>query len=341
MIAPKEQPGINIQKQVAAWALRLFFAALLLTNLDLLLWLDGSTREPLEWLITIIGTIALSTLTLDLAVRYRIRDTYDSMALIAIFALLYGLLITPHIAYEDFPFTLVTRVLGAQALTALVAFGIFLVLLRGNDNRTRRLIIPAAIWLGFYRGVWLRWVPEFSDLFEPVSLETMLLSIPPYLFVCLALFAVVLKFTQNRQAEDLKLAPIEGLALLLVPLIIFIVRVAQGQIPPVAAIASGVIIFVCIGVLYFRHNKKNVMLMSAHIPPQPLSPLWIIIMIVVFIGASVFSYSLPLVGNADVNQLRLMEIGFSAVGVLWMPFVGTVVAFRGIDRQMRQRQLNI
>jgi hypothetical protein len=34
-----------------------------------------------------------------------------------------------------------------------------------------------------------------------------------------------------------------------------------------------------------------------------------------------------------------MEIGFGAVGALWLPLVAIVVAMRGLDRQMRTNTL--
>ncbi|MGB1286695.1 MAG: hypothetical protein ACPG7F_09205 [Aggregatilineales bacterium] len=332
---------IDLQKQGAAWVLRLFFALLLLAGSDLLLWFDLAVRSPGEWVLTGIGTLALAALALDLSVRYRIRDIYDAMAVTTIYALLYGLLIVPELSYTNFPVTLVTRVLGAQALTALISFGVFAVLLHGTIPRYRRLIIPAALWLGFYRGVWLRWGAELRDYFAPVSLEMMLLSIIPYVIVSLLCFLLVQRTSRTQTASMLKFSLIEGLLLILVLLIIFMIRVAQGDIPSVAVVATLIIISVCIGILYFRHEPENRMVMNAYVPPTPLSWGWIGLMLVVFIGMSVIAYNLPLFGTGEIHQFWLMELGFSVVGFAWMPLIGTVVAFRGVDRQMRQGDWNI
>jgi hypothetical protein len=61
--------------------------------------------------------------------------------------------------------------------------------------------------------------------------------------------------------------------------------------------------------------------------------------VALFVMTVVFSYQLPLVGTRAFNQLWLMEMGFGAVGTLWLPLIAAVLAVRAIDYLVRTNQL--
>jgi hypothetical protein len=130
--------------------LRLLMAALLLFGSEILLWIDPPARAFTDWLLLVVGYVALGALVLDLAARYRIRSVYDAMLVIAIYALCAGLLLNPQTALADFPRTFMTRVLGAHGLLGLEMFGLFLALTNGTGRRTRRLLPGSSLWVGFY-----------------------------------------------------------------------------------------------------------------------------------------------------------------------------------------------
>jgi uncharacterized membrane protein len=326
---------------MVVWLLRLSLAALLLFGSDVLLWADIQTRPISEWLLHSVGYLILATLLLDVCVRYRIRDIYDGMAAVAIYALIAGLLITPQVSLADFPRTLVSRTLGGHNLGGAVGFGIFLVLTAGHLPRYRRVLIAGMAWTGFYWGTWMRWTPEFSPLFtQIVDLPTMLF----YAVVPVALGLLFFLLAQQPKAPltpaDFQLSTVGGLFLLLALTLIFMIRVVQSTLNVAALGLTLALIGVCIGILWFRRNEKAPLLMSAHIPPTPLHPIWVLLSGIVFVGMTILGYALPLVGTPDYNQLFLMELGYVGVGFLWLPIVAGVIAMRGIDYQMRTRQLD-
>lgn len=333
-----DSPTGESSGQIAAWLIRLLLSVLMLFASSVLLWTDILSRSPLEWAIYIVGTLILTTLILDMAVRYRVRDIYDVMALIAIYGILYGLLITPAIALSDFPRTLITRVLGGHALVSLEMFGLFLALTAGENKRFRRLLLPVAGWLGFYLGVWVRWNPPLNGLFEPVSLETVILVTLPFVVLSLLLFIPVRPMAKTLSPDDLLLPPVMWAVLALPLIALFLLRVSQSLLDGTMVVVSLLITGVCWMIIWFRRSPQARMLLDRHLPAVPLSFPWIGAAIVVFGLSLVIAYHLPLVGTDQFNQLWLMEAGFAAVGFLWLPLVGTVVAFRGIDRQMRQGQ---
>ena len=49
---------------------------------------------------------------------------------------------------------------------------------------------------------------------------------------------------------------------------------------------------------------------------------------------------MPLAGTPDYNQLWLMEIGYGVVGFSWLPVLAAVIAVRGVDRQIRTREID-
>jgi hypothetical protein len=73
-----------------------------------------------------------------------------------------------------------------------------------------------------------------------------------------------------------------------------------------------------------------------HIPPSPLSWRWIALTVLIFAGATVLAYNLPLLDIAGYNQLSLMEFGFAAVGLVWLPSIAIVVGLRAYDRETRR-----
>lgn len=327
--------------RLVVWLLRLALAALLLFGSDVLLWAEIQIRPPEEWVLHGIGYLILATLLLDIGVRYRIRDVYDSMAALAIYALIAGLLITPQVSMADFPRTLVTRTLGGHNLGGAVGFGIFLVLTAGHLPRYRQTLIAGLAWTGFYWGTWMRWTPEFSLLFtQAVSLPTMFLYAAVPITMGLLLFFIAWQTRQAVTPADFQLSTIGGLFLLLALTIIFLIRVVQNMLNVAALGLTLVLILVCIGILWFRRSEKAPMLMTAHVPPTPLHPVWLLLSGAAFVLMTILGYALPLVGTPEYNQLFLMELGYAAVGFLWLPVLAGVIAMRGIDYQMRTRQLD-
>jgi hypothetical protein len=331
-----------VRKQVFLWALRLMLAALFLFGGEILVWTELQIPSPGEWLLRITGYIALATLVLDLAVRYRIRDLYDGMALICIYAVLAGVLITPEISFSSFPRTMVTRVLGGHNLVSAIAFGIFLTLTAGTVRRYQVLLVATMAWVGFYRGTWMRWTPEFNALaVQAVSPYVLFVLAADVIVLALALYGMAVITGEEREPLDLRLPFIPFMLLVAVLLVLFLIRALTMPFSGAMLIVSAVLPALCLAILWFRRSEKSTMLLENHIPPKVISPLWIGLAALVFVLAMLFAYVLPLAGTPEYNQLWLMEIGYGVVGFSWLPVLAGVIAIRGVDRQIRTREIEI
>lgn len=331
-----------LRKHIALWALRLMLATLFLFGGEVLVWAELQILTPAEIVLRVIAYVALATLVLDLATRYRIRDVYDGMALMGIYGVLAGLLITPEISFSDFPRTLVTRVLGGHNLTGAIAFGMFLAFTAGPGRRYRWLFIALMAWLGFYRGIWLRWTPEFNTAaLQSLSLTTLFAIVGMVILTARLLLFIALRSDKNITPPDFHLPFTPFLLLIVTLLFLFGIRLLQVNLTGTMLLVAGILLFICLAILWFRRADKGAMLLDNHIPPAPLSLLWIALAVLLFCITAIFSYALPLAGTPEYNQLWLMEIGYGAVGFLWLPVLAGVIAIRGVDRQMRTHQADI
>ena len=172
----------------------------------------------LEWLVRIVGYVLLATLTLDIAERYRIRDGYDAMVLIAGTALLHGLLINPLISWQIFPDSLLTRIIGADALVQIILWGVFLAWMRGDKRKYSVYHLVGGVWLGIFWGFWMRWTPELRGTFSAISLSQMAM-IAGVIFTVIIVFYyfVTVQFAKAVKAPDLLLSQLEwGIVLVVV-----------------------------------------------------------------------------------------------------------------------------
>ncbi|MDQ7028163.1 MAG: hypothetical protein Q9P01_11960 [Anaerolineae bacterium] len=327
------------KRTLAAWTLRLLLAILLFFGSEVLLWTHFLQYTWLDWLLRIVGYSVLSIFVLDLAVRFRIRDIYDAMVVFAMYGVLASLLITPTISYEGFPRSFLTRVMGGHTLLGFEVWGLFLVLIAGKNRRYRLLLLGASAWVGFYWGIWMRWIPEFGTLFEAVSLQTMFTSVAAFLAVVMIIYVIMTQFNSDLESRDLQLQNPQWWLLFIVMLAFFLYQFYIVDISIVPVVITALVLLVCWSIIWYRRENQDDTLLDSYLPIKRLSFLWIILAIAVFVVATLFSYHLPLVGTREINQLWLMELGFAAVGALWLPIVASVLAMRGLDHQMRTNQL--
>jgi len=321
------------------WAWRVLLACCLAWGLEVLLWTDVLARPLGEWLLRALGYLLVATVLLELALRYRLRDLTDHMALMAIGGLLLSLLVAPQLAFADFPRTLVTRSLGAFTFLGFEMWALFLLLLGDATPRYRRAFVVVALLLGFFWGTWMRWTPEFGLLAQ---------AVPPAVFVGLALLGLGLLLAFSRllagrsatfRQESLRLSGLGGLWLLLPLIGLFLVRVAQGYLQTIPTLASLALMLVAWSVLWFRRSSSGVPTLARLSPPHP-PPLGLLLLgALLFVGSVALAYSLPLVGAANLNQLWIMELGFMLAGFAWFPVLAGRAALEGVDQQMRKREL--
>ncbi len=320
------------------WRSRLLLACLLFGSAEILPWASLEHTTLPDLMLRGLGFGLLAILLLDLAIRYRVRDLFDGMALVSAIGLLAGLLITPNVTFADFPRTLATRALGGQTLTAAIGFGLFLVLIHATP--TYRLRALAGItWTGFYWGTWMHWTPIYGSLFQqPVSLSTMFAVMCLWMGSVLLLYGALLRSEEPIIPNEFRLGTIPFLLLFAALLSLLGVQAARGLLDPTALFITFVVLFVCWVILWFRRSPQHTSLLESHTPIQPPPLRWFGLAALLFVVMTLIADRLPLIGTVDYNQLWLMEIGYAAVGFLWLPGLAAVVAVRGIDRVMHARQ---
>ncbi len=325
-------------QRVAAWAARLLLAALLFFGCEVLFWTNIQSYTVVDWLVRIVGYTALAVLALDVMARYRIRDMYDAMTVLAGFGLLAAVFVAPGSSLQNFPAGLASWGLGGYALLGIEMFGLWLVLTAGYRALYRFRLIAVAAWVGFYWGIWMRWQPELRGFFPAVDLVTMFAIVGVFVLLNLILYAIFLRSSKTIRPHDLKLSLTEWLFLLLPFALLFLYHALQGHYPIGALAFVAAMLVICWSILWYRREDEGKILLDDHLPPTPLNPLWMVLAIAVFAGATIVAYVLPLVGFGEYNQLWLMELGFFALGILWLPLVAVIIAMRGIDFIMRSGQ---
>lgn len=333
-----QQPTFRFN--LTAWLLRLLLAALLAFSGEILLW--TLPTDALDGLVIALGYLALGALVIDLAARYRIRDLFDVMALLGFYGLCAGLLLHPQYVLEDFPRTLISRVMGGFTALGTYVFGLWLALIGGGVVRYRRLLIGFAVWLGFYWGVWLRWTPILTGIFAPVEIGTALLIAGAAFGLVLGIYAlVVLRIRRDPEVKtlrDLVLSPVEFGGVVIALLFVLIIQAVRG-IDTTLLLPFAVLMTLCWAVLYMRHALRSYALLDAHLPPTPLPWPWIAGMIGAFVAASLVGWVLPYAAYFGYNQLSAMEFLFFAVGLAWLPVIAMVLAVRAFDRLVKTNKL--
>lgn len=317
------------------WLLRLLLGTMLFWGSEIVLWQNPLHYSPIEWLIRVVGYLLLATLILDIAQRYRIRDGYDAMVVLAASALLHSILINPGEGWADFLGSLLTRVIGAHALTQTILWGIFLALLRGDVRRYRIYPILGMGWLGLFWGFWMRWIPELRGSFEAIPLETMLLYALIFL-IPIVLYWLSRVFAKNVSAADLLLSPLEWAIAAILMIAVFIYQAAIAAIGTEAVVATFIIMVVLWLILWFRRDAKQDSMLEKFLPLQPQGLLYLPLALLSFMAVAYVAYGLPRIQASVVDQLWLMEIGFFGVGLFWLPIVASVIAVRAFDRMMRE-----
>ncbi len=329
---------MTINRSYAIWTVRLLLAALFLIGSEIILWTAPVEHSALEWIIRAIGYLLIATLTLDVAQRYRIRDGFDAMILLAATALIHALLINPVIAWAIVPDTLLTRIIGGDALAMLIMWGIFLAWMRGDVRKYWWQQAIGTAWLGIFWGFWMRWTPELNGTFEAIPLNQMFM-ITGIGFAVIALFylLVTAQISKHIEADDVMLTPLEwGIALLLM-IVLFLAQAIQGNFGAGAFLVTVLVMALCWLILWLRRDADEASILEKHLPLKMQNPIWILLMMASFTTAVYVTYNLPLITDVlYINQLWLMEIGLFAVGILWLPIVATVIATRAIDRYMRE-----
>lgn len=319
---------------------RLLLAALLLIGSELLLWTNPLERPFADWLLLIPAYVLTAALLLDVAARFRIRDFYDVMLIAGIYGVFASLLINPAVVQAEPPVSLIARGLGAHTLLGLEMIGLFLILTGGI--RPRHLLLPLfmAIVVGLAWGTWLRWSPVYTTMSgAPVALETGIIVLIAALLVAELLFIVLVRSGGGLTVDDLLLGR-RGRALVIAALIaLFALRVIQLPLDVFALILFGLVLALCLVILWFRRLSTKPGLLVAHFPPRRPSIVGLFLILALFLGAAVFAFGLPSLPLADQNQFLIVTVGFLLYGLGWLPFVCAALGINAYARQVRTRPM--
>ncbi|MEO1288103.1 MAG: hypothetical protein AAFV93_10050, partial [Chloroflexota bacterium] len=329
---------MTINTSINLWAVRLLLGALFCFGSEIILWTDPVNHTLLDWLVRIVGFMVLATLTLDIAQRYRLQDGFDAMVVLAGTAMVYNLLINPEIGWKLVPDSVLTRIIGGDALVQLILWAVFLAWMNGRGRHYGWYQAVAGLWLGVYWGFWMRWIPELRGTFEAVPL-LQLYVIAGISFAVIVLFYlfVVRQISKEVTADDFVLSPLEWAIASMVLILLFLVQAVQGTISGAALFITVTILALCWLILWLRRDPHETTILDKHFPLRLQNPLWILLLVLTFTGAMTVTYHLPRwEGMGEVDQLWLMEIGTIAVGILWLPIVASVIATRAMDRYMRE-----
>lgn len=324
----------------APWLVRLLLAAALMIGAEVLFWNDPITRAASEWLLLVPGYVALAALSLDVLVRYRVRDFWGVMTLAGVCGLVIGSVLNPATGLADVPRTLVTRVTGAYTLLSLEMIVLFLALTGARQRGLRWSVLLGSAAVGLAWGTWTRYAPGETDIaFALIPLETMLAWGAGSAALLLGLYALTLRFAAALPAERLRLDVRMWAVVLPTLAVLVLLRLIEGTATPTSLILIAILMGLCWGILWYRRSTKKAILLEAHFPIQPLPLLWIVLAAAILFWTAVFSYSLPVIGTAEFNQLSIVVYGFTLYGLAWLPTVSLILGARAYIRQIQSARL--
>lgn len=309
---------------------RLLFAALLLFGSDILLWTNPPAYSPLEWLLRIIGHVALGAALLDVALRFRVRHLFGLLALAGMYGLCASLLLHPAQALADLPASLFARVLGAQTFAALLVLLLFLRLTNRGGRLT--LVIGAAL-AGVGWGVWARWSPSVilgGQVGETPLIALLVAAVSSAVIIAALLLLVRAGVTVRRLARletGLVAAVVVGLLGL---------RLVQGLLDGLALTVGLVLLVYCGFILGYLRSKRAVPLfvLEGNRPDVRL----FLLLALVFAAAGIGGYHLPR-GEAESDPVALIGLLFTTFGLVWLPTVSLVLGGRALLRQVGAEKL--
>lgn len=324
----------------SVWALPILLALLLMFGSEILVWTNPVGRSLVDWVLLLPGYGVLGVVLVDLTVRYRVRDLFGALILTGIYALAAALVINPASTLNDFPRTLVTRVMGAHALIAAEMIGVLLALTRPAAD-TRRWLLVGCVIVGLAWGIWVRSWPQDQG-FGVVSLAMMLgFGVGALGLIAVYLYGIVPRMSQDAPngLTDLCLTRRGWLMVSVVLVLLLVIHFVQGQLDLGGLILCPLLMVLCWGILWFRGRKQGDTLLDGSVLLHPVSPTTFGWAAGVFLAVGVFGYNLPIIQMGKFTPFTLIGLGFTAYGLAWLPTVSLVLGVQGYLRQLATRKL--
>lgn len=320
-------------QSVMTWRIRLLLAALLLFGSEILLWTVPTDRNFLDWIPLVIGYIALASLLLELATRFRVRNVFGLLALAGIYGLLNGLLLNPESTLTDVPRTLFTRVTGAHTLVGLLMLWLFLQMVTPRQPTMRESLITGTV-VGIGWGTWARWSPT---LLRPDANDT---PLPTLLLITLdvvIVMGILLFMRRNDKASELSLLPIEWIGVLVVLSGLLLARGLSDQIDTLSLVIVAVLVVLCLSLLWFQKREKGETLLDGIGTNPP--PFYLLgSTLAAFLISGILSYGLPR-GEGEQDPVFIVTALFTAFGLTWLPGVCLALGAQAVGRLVRAGKL--
>lgn len=314
---------------------RLTLALLWAIGGEILPWSFPPDRAAFDWLLIIIGYVALSYALCDLAVRWNLRDLYGVAALGGLAALLYALFLNPQMALAEIPRTLVTRALGAEGILLMGMLLAWLILLGALP--LRQLMLPIAVLMGLCWGTWVRYAPILTDLRAPVISADEFTVIGVACVLAIAAMAYLGARLQAVAPKQLVLDNYEAIFVAAAAIALLYRQFDQGSID---ATARGVVIGligICLAMQWFRKDSTR----SYFGRETQLRPDWplLISSLTAFLICAIVAFNAPIIGDEAFNQLSVVVLIFGVFGLTWLPGVAAILGLRAILREVSATQL--
>ncbi|MCU0474829.1 MAG: hypothetical protein MUC99_01715 [Anaerolineae bacterium] len=315
---------------------RALLAVLLGFGAEGLLWAGSSQRDGYEAALAVAGYLALAMLSLDLMTRWRVRDLYGLAAVGGMVALTYSALFNPSVTLREMPLSVLTDVLGGQALIAMAMLLLFC-MVAGVARRWAWLAVPVSALIGAAWGVWLRWSPELGGWAAlPTTRETVLWLGGGFAVAVLGL-AVLTRLSAPIARPHLELGAYEWLFVGGVVIIALYRQFDQRTIDSPTYLALSGLALVCLAMLWYRKDSYFAWVTT---PWQP-RPAWLPLLasLAVLVLAAYDSYAQPQAIVAGLPMFQFIRLMFSIVALLWLPGVVLLIGLRAVIRDIQAKPL--
>ncbi len=318
---------------LAVWNARIVLAAWLLLGAEVLQW-TAPTRALADWPPLVAGYLALAALALDLAQRWRARDIFGLLLLSGLTAAAGSAVLFPQRALADFPLTLVTRTMGAYALTLALVLALALAL----SGTLRRPILGASAAAGVTWGVWAGGLSSLVSDAPSASLSPLLLTGAAALVVIGASRWLATRTWAGISTDNLRLSWASG-AFALGAFVWNLTRaVDSAALPPLPLAACAALAAYCALLLWFQRRGRAPTPLDRALPPVAVRWLHLAGVAALFLAGGAAGFLLSQTPASSALS-GLLALAYAAYGLVWLPTVSLVLGVQGWRRLTRQRRL--
>ncbi len=318
------------------FAPRLLVALLMGFGSEGLLWAGAADRPPLDNLLVVTGIAAAALILLDIIVRWHVRDLYGLAAVGGLFALSYSLLLNPISPERDLQLSLLTDVMGGQALIAMGMLLLFIAL-TGTAGRWAWLGVPLGGIIGACWGIWLRWASVSGNWNARPATSDTLLILGVGALAAIALTVWVCARVSPIPADSLKMGAYEGLFAGGV-VIVALYRQFDGlQIDVPVYVVLSALGAICVAMLWYRKDSYFGWIGD----PWKVKPAWAAFLATgaAFLVAAAFTYPLPRMGNPSLGLFEFIRLIFTLFGLIWLPGLTTLIGVKAVLRDIQSKPL--